>query len=296
MEVNRSGYYRYYKNQLVSKKYKDIRLLTEARALHSQSNKSYGTRRMSKALQAKGYNIGRYKARTLMQVAGLECKQRRKYKITTNVNPALAAAENKLARNFLVDRPNSVWVADITFLSTQEGWLYLAVVLDLFSRKVVGWALAEHMEETLVHEALSMAVKERRPSGELMHHSDRGCQYTSYNYQEFLKDNNITVSMSRKGNCWDNAVMERFFGSLKSEWTKGKKYVTHDEAKADVIDYIERFYNNDRLHSTLNYLSPNQFEKNKAIKTGQLRELKSCELFWGRKNVKEERSTRASSP
>ncbi len=262
MEVNRSGYYSYLKVQVVRKNYRDMRLLVETKAIHNQSNNSYGTRRVAKALQANGHHVGRYKARSLMREAGLVCKQRRRFRVTTNVNPALTVAENKLDRKFIVDKPNCVWVADITFLSTKEGWLYLAAVLDLFSRKVVGWAIADHMEESLVHEALSMAIAKRRPNEELMHHSDRGCQYTSYNYQDYLREHKITVSMSRKGNCWDNAVMERFFGSLKSEWTLNKQYLTHTEAKAHVRQYIEEFYNNRRLHSTLNYLTPNQFEKN----------------------------------
>ena len=262
MEVNRSGYYRYFKVSAVKNSYKDMRLLVETKTIHIQSHQSYGSRRVAKALQANGHCVGRYKARTLMRKAGLECKQRRRFRVTTKINPVLAVAENKLDRQFIVDKPNSVWVADITFLSTREGWLYLAVVLDLFSRKVVGWALADHMEESLVHEALSMAIAKRRPGEELMHHSDRGCQYTSYNYQDFLKEHKITVSMSRKGNCWDNAVMERFFGSLKSEWILNKQYLSRREAKSHVIEYIEGFYNNNRLHSTLNYVSPNQFEKN----------------------------------
>ena len=238
-----------------------MRLPIEIKALHNQSKKSYGSRRISKALKAQGYNVGRYKARSLMKEMGLECKQRRRFTVTTQSNHSLPIAENKLNRAFKVDQPNRVWVADITYLRTHEGWLYLAVVLDLFSRRVVGWALAETMQERLIKKALSMAITERCPGAGLMHHSDRGSQYASLSYQNLLSEHQITVSMSRKGNCWDNAVMERFFGSLKAERTENKIYLSHQHAITDVVDYIENFYNPKRLHSTLNYLSPIQFEK-----------------------------------
>ncbi len=265
MNVVRSAYYRYL-NSPSQKQDGDMRLLIELKALHKESEQSYGSRRISKALKAKGYKVGRYKARTLMREGKVECKQRRRFKVTTQSNHPLPVVGNKLNREFAVQNPNQVWVADITYLWTQEGWLYLAAVLDLFSRRIVGWALADHMREELVSEAFSMAIKKRKPCGELMHHSDRGTQYASSNYQALLKNNGIIVSMSRKGNCWDNAVMERFFGSLKSERTGGKNYISYAHAKADVIDYIEGFYNNRRLHSTLNYLSPIQYEnENRAL-------------------------------
>lgn len=261
MKVNRSGYYRYLKKSLRPRQDGDMRLHIEIKALHNQSDKSYGSRRISKALKANGHNVGRYKARSLMKEMGLECKQRRRFTVTTQSKHHLPIAENKLNREFKVSHPNRVWVADITYLWTQEGWLYLAAILDLFSRRVVGWALAGNMQEGLIKEALSMAIAKRCPTGELMHHSDRGSQYASLGYQDLLCEHQITVSMSRKGNCWDNAVMERFFGSLKAERTKNKSYVSHEHAKRDVIDYIENFYNSNRLHSTLNYMSPIQFEK-----------------------------------
>jgi len=260
MNVVRSGYYRYI-NYPQQNQDGDMRLLLEVKALHKESKESYGSRRISKALKANGYNVGRYKARTLMNEGNIVCKQRRRFKVTTQSNHKLPLADNKLNREFAVQKPNQVWVADITYLWTQEGWLYLAAVLDLFSRRIVGWALAEHMKEELVSEAFSMAIARRKPRNELMHHSDRGSQYASSNYQALLEKHNIIVSMSRKGNCWDNAVMERFFGSLKTERTKGKNYLSYNHAKADVIDYIEGFYNNRRLHSTLDYLSPVQYEK-----------------------------------
>jgi putative transposase len=191
----------------------------------------------------------------------IECKQRRRYKVTTMSQHTQPVAENKLDRNFTVSEPNKVWVADITYLWTLEGWLYIAAVVDLFSRRVVGWSMASMMHTKLISDAFTMALNRRQPTSKLMHHSDRGSQYASQDYQELLRKSDITVSMSRKGNCWDNAVMERFFGSLKSERTDGITYLTRNQAKNDVVEYIEMFYNVDRLHSTLGYVSPIVFEK-----------------------------------
>jgi len=261
MEVSRSGYYDYLKSPSSAKALLDVKLQTEVKALAARSRNSYGSRRMAKSLQAQGYQVGRYKARSLMRQAEVTCKQRRRYKNTTDSQHKLAVAQNVLNREFTVATPNCAWVTDITYLWTLEGWVYVAVVLDLFSRRVVGWAIAEHMRETLIAEALDMALGRRQPEPGLLHHSDRGVQYASFDYQTRLKAAGVTVSMSRKGNCWDNAVMERFWGSLKSERTEGRIYVTRDAAKADVIDYIEMFYNSVRLHSTLDYVSPMQFEK-----------------------------------
>lgn len=265
MGVERSGYYRYLKGLEPLKAKNELKLLVEVKALDKLSRSSYGSRQMAKNLQAKGYAVGRYQARTLMRKAGVECKQRRRYKVTTDSSHKLPVAENILNRKFTVAAPNRVWVADITYLWTQEGWLYLAAVLDLFSRRVVGWELANHMREELVEDALQMAVGRRQPVPGLLHHSDRGSQYADGDYQKALKNAGIKVSMSRKGNCWDNSVMERFFGSLKSERTDHVNYLTREEAKADVIDYIEMFYNSQRLHSTLGYVTPLQFEKNNSF-------------------------------
>jgi putative transposase len=259
MEVNRSGYYRFLKH---GRRPESTQLIVEVKALAQLSRGSYGSRQMSKNLKAKGYQVGRYQARTLMRKAGIECKQRRRYRITTNSRHRLPVAENILNREFTAVAPNQKWVSDITYLWTQEGWIYLAAVLDLFSRRVVGWAIAEHLREELIESALHMSLGRRQPLKGLLHHSDRGSQYASAAYQSELKRAGIIVSMSRKGNCWDNAVMERFFGSLKSERTDHIIYQTRGEAKADVIDYIEMFYNSRRLHSTLGYVTPLQFEQN----------------------------------
>jgi putative transposase len=266
MEVSRSGYYNYLKRKPSKKQMLETKLVIEVKALAKESRNSYGSRRMAKHLQAKGYKVGRYAARTSMRKAGIECKQRRRYRITTQSKHNCVVAKNILNREFTVSAPNHVWLSDITYLWTLEGWLYIAAIIDLFSRRVVGWSMAAHMRETLVNEALQMALGRRQPKQGLLHHSDPGVQYASDNYQSALRIAGITVSMSRKGNCWDNSVMERFFGSLKSERTNNTIYKTREEAKADVIDYIEMFYNSKRLHSTLNYVTPMQFEKQFLLK------------------------------
>lgn len=260
LNVSRSGYYLHLKQLKPIKRSKDIYLLIKLKELAKKTRHSYGSRRISKFFKSQGFSVGRYKSRTLMKQAKIECKQRRSYKITTKSDPHLPIVANKLNRQFRVESANKAWVADITYLSTQEGWVYLAAVLDLYSRKVVGWSLSNILHKQLVCDALAMALGRRQPQSGLLHHSDRGSQYASHDYQKQLNAVGITVSMSRKGNCWDNAVMERFFGSLKSERIQNKKYQTREQAKADVIDYIEMFYNAERLHSTLGYLAPNQFE------------------------------------
>lgn len=260
MQVHRSGYYSYLKSVSNLPNPKEAILIAEVQELHIASRKSYGTRRIALGLQEKGYKIGRYRARSLMNKAGIECKQRRRFQVTTNSKHCYPIEKNILNREFKARTPNQVWVSDITYVWTQEGWLYLAAVLDLFSRRIVGWSVADHMREELVRNAFLMAWGRRQPETELMHHSDRGCQYASEDYRTLLDKHGITVSMSRKGNCWDNAVMERFFGSLKSECTDGQLYRTKESAKEDIINYIEMFYNSKRLHSTLGYRSPLQYE------------------------------------
>lgn len=230
-----------------------------------KSGKSYGSRRMSKAMRSLGYNIGRFKARSLMQKLGLQVRQTKRFKVTTNSNHKLPVAPNVLDRQFDVSSPNKAWAADISYLWTREGWLYLAVVLDLFSRKVVGWCIESHMETSLATNALTMAVWRRRPGEGLIHHSDRGSQYASHEYQKALKQHRMICSMSAKGDCWDNAVAERFFRSLKTERCNHRNYQTREEARLDVIEYIEMFYNSNRLHSYLDYNSPNNYEAEAAL-------------------------------
>lgn len=222
---------------------------------------AYGSRRISKRLRSQGHNVGRFRARSLMKKAGISVKHRRKFRITTNSRHNLPVASNLLNRNFQPARPDAVWCSDITYLWTMEGWLYLAVVIDLFSRKVVGWAMSGKMKTSLVTEALSMAYWRRKPGQGLIHHSDRGSQYAGCEYQNPLGAYGMICSMSRKGNCWDNAVVESFFHILKTEWTADMLYRNRNDARSDVIRYIEMFYNSHRLHSYLEYKNPNDFEK-----------------------------------
>jgi len=262
MRVSRSGYYSYLESRRKTDIDPDDRLVFEIKLLHKKSRGSYGSRRMAKALSMSGYIVGRHKVRRLMRENGVSCKQRRRYKVTTKSDSSLPVAENLLNRNFEAQKPNEKWATDITYLWTNEGYLYLAAVIDLFSRRIVGWAMADNMQTDLVEKAFSMAMLRRCPEAGLLHHSDRGSQYTSLQYRQLLDTTGVVASMSRKGNCWDNAVMERFFGSLKSEQTDDKCYATRAEIESDVIDYIETFYNTERLHSTLNYMSPADYEAN----------------------------------
>jgi transposase InsO family protein len=216
---------------------------------------------MAQQLQADGYAVGRYKARRLMQHAAVTVQRRPKRQpVTTDSRHRFGVAPNLLARQFDVAKPNHVWAGDITYVWTAEGWLYVAVLLDLYARKVVGWATSPHVEAALVQEALCMALGRRQPARGLLHHADRGSQYAGHAYQQLLAAHRIRCSMSEKGECLDNAVAERFFGSLKGERTALRHYATRQEARDDVVDYIEMFYNSTRLHSYLGYVSPNDYE------------------------------------
>ena len=207
-----------------------------------------------------GYPVGRMKAKRLMKEAGVAVKHKKKYKVTTNSNHKLPLFENLLERQFDVAEPDQVYASDITYIWTQEGWLYLAVVIDLYSRKVVGWSMGSRMKAQLVCDALTMAIWLRQPKPGLIHHSDRGSQYASHDFRKLLKSHGILGSMSRKGDCWDNAVVESFFGTLKQERVHWRHYQTRYEAQQDILNYISMFYNSYRLHSYLDYRSPDQYE------------------------------------
>lgn len=257
MQVSRSGFYAWRRRGPDDHRQA---LHREVRRIHRRKRGSYGSRRMARELRRRGYDIGRYQARSLMQEAGIEARQRRRWRNTTDSQHTLPVAPNLLNRQFMVAAPNRAWVADITAIWTLEGWLYLAAVLDLHDRQLVGWAMADHMRTQLVLDALEMAVGRRQPKSGLIHHSDRGSQYASRDYRSTLDRHGFQASMSRKGNCWDNAVMERFFGSLKSEWLAGQRYGSRQAARRDVIEYIEMEYNSCRLHSTLGYQTPREIE------------------------------------
>ncbi len=263
--VSRSGYYKYLKTKHENKMDPNFALIAKVRQIHSDTRGSYGSRRMSDQLREDGYDVGRYRARSLMEKAGVSVKRRKKFKRTTDSNHKLPVAPNLLNRQFEVQRPDTVWCSDITYLWTLQGWLYLAVVLDLYSRKIVGWAMNNRLTAPLVKQALSMAYWRRKPEKGLIHHSDRGSQYVGDDYQKMLEQYGMVCSMSRKGNCWDNAVVESFFHSLKTEWINDIIYKTRDEARSDVIRYIEMFYNSHRLHSFLGYKNPNVFENNFSL-------------------------------
>ncbi len=232
------------------------------KSLFTDSRQSMGSRRLSRQLTAEGFSIGRYRARRLMKSMGLVVKSKRKYKVTTDSKHRLPVADNVLNRAFSPASPNQCWGSDITYLWTQEGWVYLAVVIDLYSRRVVGWSMDRRMTKALVIRALIMAVSLRNPPPGLIHHSDRGSQYASHAYQALLKQHGIIASMSRKGNCWDNSPVERFFSSLKREWTCDQGYCTREAAIADVREYVAVYYNAKRLHSTLGYKTPMDYEFN----------------------------------
>jgi putative transposase len=262
LEVSRSGFYTYMQRHASPTIDRDeLEELARVKAIAAETGYSYGSRRMAKQLQAAGFAVGRHKARQLMRQAGIVVRRRtRRRPVTTESRHGYHVAPNLLARQFDVDQPDQVWAGDITYVWTAEGWLYVAVLLDLYARKVVGWAMSSHVDVTLVQEALHMALGRRQPAAGLLHHSDRGSQYACQAYQRLLADAGMRCSMSRKGECLDNAVAERFFGSLKRERTGHCQYATRQEAQDDVIDYIEMFYNSTRLHSYLGYVSPNAYE------------------------------------
>jgi len=234
--------------------------LEAVRDIAKASYHTYGSRRMKKALNTLSYPVSRNKARKLMKEANVQVKYRKKYKVTTDSNHKKPLFENVLDQQLDVNGPDQAYVGDITYLWAQEGWLYLAVVIDLYSRKVVGWSIGSRMKALLVCDALTMAIWQRRPAAGLIVHSDRGSQYASKSYRRLLKAHGFIGSMSRRGNCWDNAVAESFYSSLKSERVQWKHYQTRKEAQQDVLNYISMFYNSNRLHSYLGYKSPNQYE------------------------------------
>lgn len=259
LEVSRSGYYA---SRARASRPAGLRVADmQVTAVFQASGKTYGSRRVSAALRNQGVNIGRHRAGTLMKANGLRPRWRRKFVHTTDSNHCLAVAPNVLDRCFMPQGPNQAWASDLTYIRTRGGWLYLAAVLDLYSRKIVGWAMGAQMTAQLVCDALQMAIASRKSSGALIVHSDQGVQYASAQYRELLACNGFTASMSRRGNCWDNAVMERFFLNLKMERTWQREYANHAEASLDVADYIVGFYNPIRLHSTLEYRSPNEHER-----------------------------------
>lgn len=259
--VKRSGYYAWRKRKPSPRKKEDRRILEQIKKEHQKSRRTYGSPRIHAALQRAGITCGRNRVARLMcehGIIGVRAPKRRP--VTTQRQTGALAAPNLLKQDFSASAPNLKWVSDITYINTEEGWLYLASVLDLYSRMVVGWAMADHMETSLVNDALHMAIVRRRPAPGLVHHSDQGSQYTSFAFRQCLQDHHCLASMSGAGNCYDNAVMESFFGTLKTECAVGQ-FATHTQARSAIFEYIEVWYNRQRLHSSLGYISPVEYEQ-----------------------------------
>jgi transposase InsO family protein len=260
MGVSKSAYYGWLRRSPTAREKADAELTSIIQDIFTKSRATYGTRRIKHSLLRQNFSAGRRRIGRLMREADLICRTKRKFKATTNSNHSLPVAVNLLDRQFTVHKPNQVYAGDITYIHTREGWLYLAVVIDLYSRQVVGWSMAEHMRAELVNDALLMALWKRKPETGLLWHSDRGSQYASDSHRQLLKHFGIRQSMSRRGDCWDNAVSESFFHTLKTELVHHRCYQTRAEAKQDLFEYIEVFYNRERLHSAINYWSPVDYE------------------------------------
>lgn len=258
--ISRSGYYAWRERPVSQREMANQALLQQIKAVHAESEETYGSPRIYRELTAAGVPCSLNRIARLMRQHGIVAIQARRFKVTTKANEAHPVAPNLLDGDFSATAPNEKWLADISYIATHEGWLYLAAVMDLFSRRIVGWAMQERMTSSLVESALQMAIGHRRPPAALIHHSDRGSQYTGRDYQKLLKDNQIQVSMSGAGNCYDNAPMESFFGTLKTERVHHRLYRTREEAKTDLFFYIEAFYNRRRRHSALDYVSPADYE------------------------------------
>ena len=263
LSVKRSGFYAWVKRGPSRQAQRDQRLRLEVRAAFTRSRGRYGSPRLHAELRARGERTSRKRVARLMREDGLRAKKRRRFRVTTNSSHSHPVASNVLGRRFGVEAVSGadrVWVADITYVPTREGWLYLAIVLDLGTRLVVGWSMSETLESSVAADALEMAIKRRRPGAQLLHHSDRGVQYASIDYRDRLANRNAEVSMSRKGNCWDNAVAESFFATLEVELLEDSDGWTKAEARAGIFEFIEIWYNRQRRHSSLGYLTPEEYD------------------------------------
>jgi transposase InsO family protein len=261
MKVSSSGYYEWLNRLPSNRDIENQELLLQIKQVFVSNRYVYGTRRIVKILAKNEIVISRKRIGKLMASAGLYCKTKRKFKVTTDSKHNKPIAPNLLDRKFDVSAPDKYWVGDITYIRTGSGWLYLATVIDLYSRQIIGWSMADNMKAQLINDALTMAIWKRKPKKGLIWHSDRGSQYASDSHRAILKDHGIVQSMSRKGNCWDNAVAESFFHTLKTELTNHYQFKNQQEAKNVIFEYIEVFYNRIRIHSANNYLAPVEFEK-----------------------------------
>jgi len=264
LQVSRSGYYRWLKHKPSQRELENQSLDAEIREIHDGSKGRYGSPKITRELRARGRKVSKNRVARRMRKAGLRSKVRRKYRVTTDSKHHFAVSPNLLERNFTAEAPDRVWVSDITYLATRTGWLFLTVIIDLFSRLVVGWALSSSLSHEMVVVALKRAIRRRRPGKGLVFHSDRGVQYACADFREKLSEHGFVQSMSRKGDCWDNAVAESFFGILKTELVYHERYEDHQDALHSIFEYIEVFYNRQRRHSTLQYLCPSEYEKQKV--------------------------------
>ena len=276
MKVSRSGYYDWLDRPKSSRSLENNELTKVIREVFTKSRNIYGTRRIADQLAKRGIFISRNRIVKLMALAGLSCKTKRKFKVTTDSKHNKPISPNLLNREFNVIKADTYWVGDITYIPTKAGWLYLATVIDLYSRQIIGWSMSNNMKAKLVNDALTMAIWKRKPKrGGLIWHTDQGSQYACESHRSILKDHDIIQSMSRKGDCWDNAVAESFFKTLKTELTNHYQFNNQQEAKNVIFEYIEVFYNRIRTHSANNYLSPVEFERKnqdlaKSIKLAQI--------------------------
>ncbi len=261
LQVKVSGFYAWCRRGPSRRSQEDERLKRRISAVHAESDGVYGSPKVRDELLEHGESVGKHRVARLMRELGLKGCPKRRYQVTTDSGHGFKVAPNHLERDFTAAAPNQRWVADITYIRTGEGWLYLAVVLDLFSRAVVGWSMSHRITRDLVLKALLMALWRRRPSGDLLHHSDRGSQYASGDFQALLDEHGIVCSMSGTGNCYDNAAMESFFGLLKRERVNRQRYRSRQEARSDIFDYIERFYNRQRRHGSAGRMSPLDYEE-----------------------------------
>jgi len=259
LKVSRSGYYRWQKQQ--EKKDSPNLLLNDIRRIFNESRKSYGSPRIYQQFKVEGIQCGRHRIARFMREDGIVARKRRKYKKPVSKQRLQPLANNVLDRQFHVSKRDSVWACDVTYFWTRNGWIHLAIVMDLFSRKIVGWSMSNRIDKELTGQALQTALDNREPDKNIMHHSDQGAEYTNKEYQALLKASSMIISMSRRANCYDNAVVESFFKTIKSELSRKQRFNTQDEAKSAIFEYIEIFYNRKRMHSTLGYLSPMEYER-----------------------------------
>ncbi len=265
LAVSPSGYYAWVARPESRRTAENRRLVAEIRVIHAESRRTYGSPRVHATLQAQGQRVSPHRVARLMRAGHIRAKTVKKWRATTDSAHPYPVVPNTLNRQFAVAKPNRVWAGDITYVWTAEGWLYLAVVLDLYSRRVIAWGMGSRLTQELATAALTMAIEHRRPASGVVHHTDRGSQYAAIRYRTVLASHGLTASMSRRGNCWDNAVVESFFHTLKTEHVHQQRYRTREEARQDIFEWIEVFYNRVRRHSTLGYRSPAEFE---AMATG----------------------------